>query len=181
MKASGLYHQSQIIKQPDVLNLYTYLDVEMPQDIYKANWKYYYKKCEASSSLTFPVHTISAIDFNENKVFLENLLSSLQIDIEDIHNCAYQGVHAGCLAGGWFAFYRGIFGIKPRENELIVNPKFSNPFKNVSMNFIYQGHLYHISLSHQKFVIESDHSFEINYQGNIVSSKNGRIEIHKNH
>lgn len=179
MKASGLYHQSQIIKQPDVLNLYTYLDIGMDEKIYKANWKFYYKMCEASSSLTFPVHTISAIDFNENKVFMDNLLSSLKIDIDDIHNCAYQGVHAGCLAGGWYAFYRGIFGIRPREDKLIIEPKFNNPFKSISMNFIYHGQHYSLKLNHKQLVIDSDGPIEIFYQGNTVSNKEGHIVIKK--
>ena len=180
MKASGLYHQSQIIKQPDVLLLYTYLNIGLDEKNYKANWNYYYKKCEASSSLTFPVHTISAMDFNNNKVFMENLLSSLLIDIEDIHNCAYQGVHAGCLAGAWFAFYRGIFGIKTSENTLKVQPNFKNPFKNVAMNFIYQGRKYRVSLNKKVFTIDSDGPIKIIYKDAIVSSENGHIEI-KNH
>jgi len=167
MKASGLYHLSQIIKQPDVLNLYTYLDCEMPENIYKKNWKYYTKMCEASSSLTYPVHTISAIDFHDNEEFLKNLFNSVEIDIEDIHHCAYQGVHAGCLAGGWYAIYRGIFGIRPREDALYIDPKFDSPFKGVDMNFMYQGNSYHISLTNKKCVITSNAKTNINiiYKG----------------
>lgn len=165
MKASGLYHQSQIIKQPDVLNLYTYLDVDMNQSVYKQNWKYYYKMCEASSSLTYPVHTISAIDFKEFDIFRENLLKSLTIDINDLHNCAYQGVHAGCLAGGWFAMYRGVFGLKPREDELIISPKFDVPFKNISMNFVYHGNNYNISLNKKQCVIKGQGSLTLSYNG----------------
>jgi len=181
MKASGLYHQSQIIKQPDVLNLYTYLDVGMDEKLYKANWKFYYKKCEASSSLTYPVHTISAIDFNENDLFIKNLLESLQIDIEDLHNCAYQGVHAGCLAGGWFAMYRGVFGLIPREDELVIDPKFNMPFESIKMNFVYQGVIYIVTLDHKVFTISSASKkpITINYKGYKVVHCGGTTRINK--
>jgi len=162
MKASGLYHLSQIIKQPDVLNLYTYLDVDMPQDIYKANYLYYTKMCEASSSLTYPVHTICAIDFHNNQRFMEDLFNSIEIDIKDIHHCAYQGVHAGCLAGGWYSIYRGVLGIRARLDGIYLDPKFDSPFSNVEMNFMFQGESYHIALDRKKVVVTSNSKKPVN-------------------
>lgn len=175
MKASGLYHLSQIIKQPDVLNLYTYLDIGMDEKIYKANYRYYEHICEASSSLTFPVHAMSALDNKDYAKFKENLYNSILIDINDIHNCAYQGVHAACLAGGWMNFYRGVFGIRPRENELYLDPRFVPGLDKVSMNFIYQGSLIHISMDKKKITLTSDDKkeFIISYKGNNI--------VHKGH
>lgn len=66
MKQSGLYQLSQIIKQPDVMNLFAYLNIDFDQVTnYKKNWKYYEAMCESSSSLTYPVHAICAIDNGE--------------------------------------------------------------------------------------------------------------------
>ena len=155
MKASGLYHESQIIKQHDVLNLYTYLDIDMPKDVLKANYKYYLKKCEASSSLTFPVNALTALMVGDNKTFLDNFYDMLEIDIRDIHNCAYQGVHAGCIAGGWYNIYKGIFGINPKEDVLEINPTFNSPFKDVEMKFYYHHVLLKIKLKNDEIQITS--------------------------
>jgi len=181
MKASGLYHLSQIIKQPDVLNLYTYLDIDMDRSLYKSNWNFYYKKCEASSSLTYPVHTISALDFHQNDIFRENLLKSLEIDIEDIHNCAYQGVHAGCLTGGWFAFYRGIFGLRPREDALYIDPCFSMPFDEVSMHIIYQGVNLELKLNHSSLIINKIDDLEVSivYNEKVINMTGKTLKLKK--
>ena len=169
MKASGLYHESQIIKQHDVLNLYTYLDIDMPTDVFKANYRYYMKKCEASSSLTFPVNALSALMARDNDTFLKNLWDMLEIDISDIHNCAYQGVHAGCLAGGWYNIYKGIFGINPKEDVLEINPAFSAPFKNVEMKFNYHGEIFKIRLIDNcvKITSGSKNPIKIKYKNHI--------------
>ena len=179
MKASGLYHLSQIIKQPDVLNLYTYLDIGMDEKIYKKNYKFYLKMCESSSSLTYPVHTIAALDFHDKDVFYENLLNSLEIDIRDVHNCAYQGVHAGCLAGGWYMVYRGIIGAFSKEDKLVLKPNFQHPFDKVSMNLIYHGVNLHIEIDHKKMVITSSKTdVVINYKSKDIIH-NGRTIIRR--
>lgn len=43
MKASGLYHESQIIKQPDVMMLFTYINIDDVEGSYEKNWHYYEK------------------------------------------------------------------------------------------------------------------------------------------
>lgn len=167
MKASGLYHESQIIKQPDVMNIFTYVDVGLDEKYFKQNWKYYEKMCEASSSLTFPVHTICAIKNNEYKKFEQLLIDTLTIDINDIHNCAYQGVHAACLAGGWYAIFSGLFGINIKEDAIYINPSKCNIFDSVSMNFVYHNSTINIKLCNKKLILSSKDDCVINlcYKG----------------
>lgn len=174
MKASGLYNESQIIKQPDVMNLFTYVDVELDEKLYKKNWKYYEKMCEASSSLTFPVHTICAIDNHEFQKFEKLLIDTLTIDISDIHNCAYQGVHAGCLAGGWFAIFRGVFGIKPFDDGLIINPKSIPSFKKVKINFEYKNVQFSITIEKDKATLISKNDANM-----IIINKGHKMFHHK--
>lgn len=138
MKQAGLYHKSQIIKQPDVLVLYSYLNLEMPGDYYQ-NFLYYEKMCESSSSLTYPVHAICAIDNNDEDKFYDYLEKSIKIDIVDLHKCAHQGVHAASMAGGWYGIYRGLFGFEAWIDKLIINPHFITKFTLVKLNFVYQG------------------------------------------
>lgn len=154
MKANGLYHLSQIIKQPDVMNLYSYLNIGVVND-YKANWKYYEKKCEASSSLTYPVHAICSIDNNEYEKWRKYLNDSIRIDIDDIHNCAKDGVHAGCIAGGYYNIYRGLLGLKSFEDHLEINPHFGTFLTNVEFNFVYHNIPMHIKMDQSKLILTS--------------------------
>lgn len=181
MKSSGLYHQSQIIKQPDVMNLFSYLNFELNED-YKKNWRLYEKRCEASSSLTYPVHAICAIDNKEYDSFIKYYKESLKIDIDDIHNCAYQGVHAACIAGGWYCIFRGLFGIKIFEDVLEVNPHLIKGFDDISLNFVYHGIKIKAEIKNKQFVLTSNQSesIKIRFQNRIINhSKKTIITIKK--
>jgi trehalose/maltose hydrolase-like predicted phosphorylase len=120
MKKSGLYHKSQIIKQPDVILLYTMVDVGVDRTHFAENWDYYENMCEVSSSLTFPVHAMACAQNKQMLSFRKNLLNTVKMDVDDIHGVAWQGVHAGCLAGGYLAVIYGIFGFQLKRMVLFA-------------------------------------------------------------
>lgn len=153
MKQSGLYHESQVIKQPDVIMLFTYIDLPLGPVSYERNWQYYEKMCEASSSLTYPVHAIAAIDHQEYDKFYDYWYKSVAIDIIDHHKEAHLGLHAACMAGGWYSVFRGLFGFKPALNYLELNPTYFERWGNVKMEFMYQGKLVKAELSKESVTI----------------------------
>lgn len=140
MKTSGLYHRSQIIKQPDVMLLFAYLPLlEMDPAVYGINWDYYEGKCEASSSLTYPVNAVNAIDCGTPYKFLKYLKDSALVDYTDIFGTAWQGVHSGCMAGAWYSIFRGVFGIRAMDGYLRVEPKYVPAWTGVKIRFEYRG------------------------------------------
>ncbi|MCD8008058.1 MAG: hypothetical protein LUF68_03860, partial [Clostridiales bacterium] len=62
MKQAGLYNKSQVIKQPDVLMLFAYQNLEWPEQVYRRNLDYYQGRCEAASSLSYCVQSICFAD-----------------------------------------------------------------------------------------------------------------------
>ncbi len=167
MKEAGLYHLSQVIKQPDVMLLFSYLDIDIPGANYNANWDYYEKMCESSSSLTFPVHAICSAKAGRMLSFLDYLNDSTHIDIKDIHHCAYQGVHSGCLAGVWLSIFKGVFGICANENGLTVSPN-PVPFWNrVALSFVYKGTPIKATMTDKQlvFTAETDNEIPLFYNG----------------
>lgn len=168
MKESGLYHKSQIIKQPDVMLLYSYINLDDKLSNYSMNWDYYEKMCEKSSSLTYPVHAICSIENDRMLSFYDYFMQSIKIDIDDLHNVAYQGIHAACMAGGWYSIYRGVFGITPKINYISVRPKKVPFFKKVSIKFFYQGILIAATIDNNHFIFtksKDDKLIELDYSG----------------
>lgn len=141
MKQSGLYHLSQIIKQPDVMLLFNYIDTEeeFPAGCYRANWDYYEKMCETASSLSFPCHAMCALDTGMKLSFHNYFMQTLKIDINDLHNCSWQGLHSGCLAGGWLSVFYSVFGVRLRDDGVHFAPKQLSFWKSVTINFVYRG------------------------------------------
>ncbi len=155
MKTSGLYNKSQIIKQPDVILLYTYLNFDLDKDGYAINWDYYEKMCESSSSLSFAPHAIAAADNGRMLSAYNYLLETAYIDIKDIHHCGWQGVHSGCAAGAWYAVFRGIGGVVCREDKIEINPHMMPWWKSLSFSFIYKGAKYNVVICDGKYTLST--------------------------
>lgn len=139
MKKSGLYHKSQIIKQPDVALLYTFVDVGIDRSHYRENWDYYEKMCETSSSLTFPVHAVASAHNGRMLSFYDYFMSALKIDADDLHGVAWQGVHSGCLAGGYLSVIYGLFGLSATESGLRFRPNPMPFFAGITARVKYRG------------------------------------------
>ena len=167
MKKSGLYHKSQIIKQPDVALLYTLADVGLNGKGYAQNWDYYEQMCETSSSLTFPVHAIASADNGRMLSFYNYFLKTLKIDVDDIHGVGWQGVHSGCLAGGYLSILRGIFGVRATNGGLYIkpNPMPQELWKKVTVKFLYQGSLVEMTACGTKYTIKllNDKSCKVHF------------------
>ncbi len=161
MKKSGLYHKSQVIKQPDVMLIYSYLNMRPENANYELNWDYYEKMCESSSSLSFAPHSICAADNGRMLSAYNYLIETAYIDVYDIHKCAWQGVHSGCLVGAWYAVFRGIAGIVCREDCIEINPHQIPWWDGVKFSFVYKGKKIDISMKDGKYTAKTDADGEI--------------------
>lgn len=181
MKTSGLYNKSQIIKQPDVMLLFSYLNFNFDKDVYAINWDYYEQMCESSSSLSFAPHSICAADNNRMLSAYNYLLDSAMVDINDIFNCGWQGIHSGSAAGAWYAVFRGIGGIVCREDCIEINPHMIPWWKNLAFSFIYRGIRFSVNVSDNTYSIKSDSSKDIKviFKGKefIINSENEVREL----
>lgn len=165
MKKSGLYHKSQVIKQPDVMLIYSYLNMKPEKADYALNWDYYEKMCESSSSLSFAPHSICAADNGRMLSAYNYLIETAYIDVYDIHNCAWQGVHSGCLVGAWYAVFRGIAGIVCRENYIEINPHEMPWWNSVKFSFIYNDGKVDISMKDGKYTLKAEKDLKVIYKG----------------
>ncbi len=174
MKASGLYHKSQVIKQPDVMLIYSYLNMDPAGSNYALNWDYYEKMCESSSSLSYAPHSICAADNDRMLSAYNYLMETTYMDVKDIHHCTWQGVHSGCLAGSWYCVFRGIAGIKCRKDYIEINPHTIPWWKNVKFNFIYKGSKINISIAPHTYNLISDSDVKIVFQGKELLVEKGK-------
>jgi trehalose/maltose hydrolase-like predicted phosphorylase len=176
MKSSGLYHKSQIIKQPDVMLLYSYLNINPENSDYAANWDYYEKMCESSSSLSFAPHSICSADNGRMLSAYNYLIETAYIDVYDIHKCGWQGVHSGCLVGAWYAVFRGIAGIVCREKHIEINPHMMPWWDKVEFSFMYHGAKLNVVMENGKYTLTTDSvdEIEVLFKGKTLSVTDGK-------
>ena len=172
--AGGQYHRSQIIKQPDVMVLFSYLDFDFPKEVYEKNWDYYRLMCESSSSLTYPVHAICAFDNNQQLSGYRYLQEAASIDLCNLHGGVGDGIHAGCSAGAWYAIVRGIAGIRIGKKGLSINPKMLPWWKSVELSFCYMGARINMKMDNDKFKLRTDKTITADVSGKKIILENGR-------
>ncbi len=170
MKSSGLYHKSQIIKQPDVMLIYSYLNMIPEGADYAANWDYYEHMCESSSSLSFAPHSICSADNGRMLSAYNYLIETAYIDVYDIHKCGWQGVHSGCLVGAWYAVFRGIAGIVCREKHIEINPHMMPWWDKIEFSFVYHGAKFDVLMKDGEYTLtaDSESDIEVIFNGKTV-------------
>ncbi len=162
MRYSGSYADSQIIKQPDVMLLYSYVDVGMDRSRYQENFDYYEKMCEMSSSLSYAPHAVCAAHLGRARSFLEYLEKTVTIDLANLHGGVEEGVHSGCEAGGYLAVLYGAFGARFSAAEVSFDPRYLPGIKSVRQRFYYKNALILSEIRGKLFTIQK-------LKGNAVS------------
>lgn len=175
--AGGQYHKSQIIKQPDVMVMFAYLDFEFAKNVYEINWDYYRQMCEASSSLTYPVHAICAFDNNQPLSGYKYLQETVNIDLCNLHGGAEDGIHAGCSAGAWYSVTRGIAGVHIGEKGLTINPKMLPWWNSIKLSFCYMGARIQMVLENDKFILTSDKTVTAMVCGKETELESGKESV----
>lgn len=156
MKTAGLYHKSQVIKQPDVLVLFAYQNMEFSKKIYSRNWDYYRARCEASSSLSYCVHSICASDMEEPESAYTYFMQTAMMDLDDRHDCTSKGIHSACAAGAWMSVVRGIGGTILTNAGVKINPHMIPWWKEVRYSFHWHGQKIFVSLCNEEVTITAD-------------------------
>ena len=156
MKYSGLYNKSQVIKQPDVMLLFSYMDMDFGRSVYARNWNYYEARCEASSSLSYPVHAICAADLDQPESAYKYLLKSARLDMDDEHNCARDGMHSACAAGAWLAVARGLGGMRLCEDKVTFDPHFIPWWEEASFHAVWHNNGYSVTVDNDKITVTAD-------------------------
>lgn len=141
MRHSGSYAESQVIKQPDVMLLFGYADVEPDKTHYQENFDYYERMCEMSSSLSYAPHAVCAADLNRTKSFLDYLEKTVTIDLKNLHGGVEEGIHAGCEAGGYLSLLFGAFGARPSSKALKLSPKRIPGISRIAQHLYYKNTL----------------------------------------
>ncbi len=154
MRYSGSYADSQIIKQPDVMLLYSYVDVGMDRSRYQENFDYYEKMCEMSSSLSYAPHAVCAAHLGRARSFLEYLEKTVTIDLANLHGGVEEGVHSGCEAGGYLAVLYGAFGARFSAAEVSFDPRYLPGIKSVRQRFYYKNALILSEIRGKLFTIQ---------------------------
>lgn len=156
MKQAGLYNKSQVIKQPDVMMLFAYQNLDMPDTVYRRNLDYYQGRCEAASSLSYCVHSICFADLDMPESTYGYLMETAEMDLKNMHGGTQDGIHSGCAAGAWMAVVRGVAGMRMTMDKVTFTPHYIPWWKQVRFHCVWHGQGYQVILSNSGIHVIAD-------------------------
>jgi len=146
-------NKRQVLKQPDVLMLLYLMrqSQEFPynQEALERNWNYYAPRTDITygSSLGPAIHAILAADLGKAVEAYQRFMQAALVDIEDVRNNAYEGIHGASAGGTWQAVVFGFGGIKLAENGPVAQPHLPPGWQRLKFKLHWRGEWHEFDLS----------------------------------
>lgn len=145
--ATGLYeqfdgyfaHDSQQIKQADVmLLLYLLPELASPQ-VLRRNFDRYYPVTTHDSSLSPALHVIFSLDAGRPADAYAYLQRACAVDGSRQGSSSDDGLHSACLGAGWTAIVSGFGGVRVGAEHLEIAPSLPRHWRRLAFRLSYRG------------------------------------------
>ena len=145
--------RSIFIKQADVLQGIYFFEDHFSEDEMRDNFEFYEPKTVHESSLSSCIHAILAAKLNKMDKAYELYLRTSRLDLDDYNQEANEGLHITSMAGTWLSVIEGFAGIRVKKQQLYINPKLPNEWKELKFNLVVNNNLLQIEINHNHFTV----------------------------
>jgi len=130
---------SQVIKQADVVALLALLPEEFDRDGGAVNFRYYQPRCSHGSSLSRPMHGLTAARLGYSEMALQFFEETAAIDLADSHVAIAGGIHMAALGGIWQMAVFGFAGVCVRDDGIAIDPKLPAGWRGLNFSLQWRG------------------------------------------
>jgi alpha,alpha-trehalose phosphorylase len=132
-------YRFQVLKQADVvLALFLQGDEFTPAEK-RRDFEYYDALTTGDSTLSAVVQSIIAAEVGHHKLAQSYFLSSLFVDLADLHNNTADGVHVASTGGIWSALAYGFGGMRDHGGRLTFNPRLPSDWESLTFRMTVKG------------------------------------------
>ena len=142
----------------------------------KRNYDFYQTVTLHHSSLSTCIFGILASQIGYDDEAYKYFSQSARMDLDDIHNNFYAGIHAANMAGTWQGIVFGFAGVRSNAGYLQINPKLPSQWKSYEFRLQYKGSNLNIKVADKKVEYTLLNDCELSYESlgeKIVLSKEG--------
>ncbi len=144
----------KVVKQADIL-LLMYLHREYFTNKQLRNaWNFYEPITLHDSSLSYNTHSIIAAELGLKKKSYDYFLQTAELDIDDLMENAFLGIHSANAGGTWQCVVNGFCGMRVMEKEINFTSRLPEPWKEVEFKIFYKQNLFKIKVDKKKVGIE---------------------------
>jgi len=136
----------QIVKQADILLLQSLFPDDFTREQKIAAYKFYEPKTCHDSSLSPCTHAIMAAQLDMEKEAMAYWDQNARLDLDDLMDNSFLGVHSACVGGTWQIVVLGFAGMRVRENGFSFTPRLPKRWKGMTFNLTHHGRVLRVSM-----------------------------------
>ncbi|KQN39193.1 glycoside hydrolase family 65 protein [Frigoribacterium sp. Leaf44] len=160
-------YRFQVLKQADVvLALYLQGDEFTPEQKLR-NFEYYDALTTGDSTLSGVVQSIIAAEVGHHQLSQQYFLSSLYVDLADLHKNTSDGVHVASTGGIWSALVNGYGGMRDWLGSITFDPRLPADWEELSFRVAIKGSRVRVDLAQHEivFTVETGDAVTLSVRG----------------
>ncbi len=168
-------YRFQVLKQADVV-LALLLQGELFTDEQKrAAFEYYDPITTGDSTLSAVAQSIMAAEVGYDDLALRYFLSSLFVDLADLHQNAADGVHVASTGGVWGALVFGFAGFRDQSGRFTFDPRLPEQWPSLTFRLMLRGNRVRVTLGQDQIelVVEEGEEVTLDVRGESVTVTTG--------
>ncbi|MGW6228475.1 glycoside hydrolase family 65 protein [Cellulosimicrobium cellulans] len=132
-------YRYQVLKQADVVLALFLQGQHFTAEEKLADFEYYDPLTTGDSTLSGVVQSIVAAEVGYHELALEYFVSSLFVDLANLHANAADGVHVASAGGTWSALACGFGGMRDSDGELSFDPRLPQEWESLTFRVQWHG------------------------------------------
>lgn len=152
---------SQIIKQADVVLLHHLVPDEVAEHSLEPNFAFYEPRTSHGSSLSPSAHALLLARLGAVEEALDYLRLSAEFDLEDRNETTAEGLHIATMGGVWQALSYGFAGLRPRRDDLELNPRLPRSWSALELTVRFRGARVRLRAEHERSLLWSEQSLRL--------------------
>lgn len=129
----------QVLKQADLVMLFTLFPGLFPADVVKKNVLFYEKRTLHDSSLSYCAHAQICAEIGEMEMAEGFFVKALETDLCDNPQDSVDGIHAASLGGIWKCVVAGFAGVSCDEDGIILAPHLLEHWNSIKFSVMVHG------------------------------------------
>jgi kojibiose phosphorylase len=140
---------TQLLKQPDVVQLIYLLPDEFDAAVKRANFDYYEARTLHKSSLSPSIHAIIGIEVGDTTRAVQYFERSAFVDLTDNQGNSAEGMHIASAGGTWQILVNGFGGLRILGGRVTLNPWLPDDWEGIHFRIRWRGRPVHVAVDHQ--------------------------------
>ena len=159
-------YRQRMAKQADaILGMLLHSNFFTEEEL-KRNYDFYQTVTLHHSSLSTCIFGILASQIGYDEEAYKYFSQSARMDLDDMHDNFYAGIHAANMAGTWQGIVFGFAGVRSNTGELTIHPKLPEQWKSYEFCVEYHGSDMRIKIEQGKVTYKLLNQVPITFKSN---------------